>query len=308
MKIIKNAYHMALSNNDMLLCYSKSNKLFLWNVKDESMLSCANKAVVGLHFSEDSSEITALVEYPSSVLVYKSDQLDKPFFRYKFSSWFTPKAVYITKTNTLLVGCHDTIYYINPDRNVVKSIYKTSDGTCSYITYFDSKLFVVFNRIISDKYKTTCAELQLVFNTAKKGNADKADMGIPSVTEIETYDFTEKAEWFVETPKGERFIALSGWKSYKIYYVHDCNTMKKVYENESMIERTFVSGDYCIAGIVLRTGEGTQVELLSLDQDVKHIYEYKDSGYVYYVKISDSGNYLLLPHSKESKIIPIKNL
>lgn len=305
---IKNAYHMALSNNDMLLCYSKSNKFFLWDVESKSILSSANKSVVDLHFSEDSSEITAVIEYPSSVLVYKSDQLNKPFFRYKFSNWFTPKVVYISNTNTLLAGCHDTIYYIDPDRNIVKSIYKTSDGNCSYITYFDSKLFVVFSRITSNKFKTTCVELQLLFDTEKIGNVDKTGMGFPNVTEIKAYDFTEKAEWFVETPKGEKFIALSGWKSYKIYYVYDFNTMKKVYENESMIERTFVSGGNSIAGIMLRTGEETKINLLSLCQDVKQIYEYKESNYIYYVEISGSGNYLLVPHSKESKMIPIKNL
>ena len=89
---IRKAYHMALSNNDKLLCYSKNKQFFLWNVEDKSILSGVNKSVLDLQFSEDSSEITALVEYPSSVLVYRTDQLDKPFFRYRFSSWFVPKA------------------------------------------------------------------------------------------------------------------------------------------------------------------------------------------------------------------------
>lgn len=304
---IKSAYHMALSNDDTLLCYSKGKKFFLWDFETKSILSCANKPVSDLHFSEDSSEITAVIEYPSSVVVYKTNQFDKPFFRCKFSSMFTPKAVYISNTNTLLVGCYDTIYYIDPDKNIVKSIYKIKDGSCSYITYHDSKLFVVFDCIASNVYKTTCVELRLLFNAGKEGKTDKISMDYPSVIEIKAHDFTENAEWFTETPKGEKYVALSGWKSFKIYHVYDWNKMEKVYGIKSMVDRTFVSGNNSIAGIVLRTGEETKVKLFSLGQDVRQIYEHTDSDYVYYARISSSGNYLLVPHSKDSKIIPIRS-
>lgn len=302
MDIGKIAYHMALSNDDLLLCYSNSKKVCLWSMKSESILSSTNKSVVGLAFSEDGSEIMAIVEYPSSVVVYKTNQFDKPFFQHKFLSMFTPKAVYITNTNTLLVGCYDTIYFIDPDKNIVKSIYKTNDGSCSYITYHDSKLFVVFNRIASNEYKTTCVELKLSFNG--EVTIEKIDVACPVVTEIETYNFAENVEWYIETPKGEKYIALSGWR-FSIYYIDRNGKMEKAYELDSMIERTFVSGNNSIAGIVLRKGEETTVKTMLLDQNVKQINEYKETDYVYYAAISGSGHYLLLPHSKNSKVIQI---
>ena len=293
---------MALSNDDSLLCYSNSKKVCLWSMKSESILSSTNTSVIGLAFSEDSSEIMAIIEYPSSIVDYNTHQFDKPFFQYKFSTKFTPKAVYITNTNTLLVGCYDTIYYIDPDKNIVKSIYKTNDGSCSYITYHDSKLFVAFNRIASNVYKTTCVELKLSFNA--EVSIEKIDVACPVVTEIETYDFTENVEWCIETPKGEKYIALSGWH-FSIYFIDRNGKMEKAYELDSMIERTFVSGNNSIAGIVLCEGEETTVKIMHLDRNVKQINEYKESGYVYYAAISGSGHYLLLPHSKNSKVIQI---
>lgn len=140
--------------------------------------------------------------------------------------------------------------------------------------------------IKSDKYASVCVELQV--------DRDK-------VTDVKTYDLRETTMWFVETPRKEKYISTCRLK-YSIYFIDDIGKMEKVYEIDSLIERTFVSGNNGIAGILLQEGENELIKLISLNRKVKQLYESNESKYVSYSSISNSGNYLLIPHSKESKL------
>lgn len=291
---IRRSYDMTLTNDDSVLCYSKAKGMFLWSMESKALLSSTPKlSIAGLCFSGDDTEIAVVTENPSSIHFYRIDKLDKPFFRYSFQSKFIPRVISIDKTNIFIAGCYDSLYYINPSTETVNRIYKTDDGCCKFIMSIHDKLFVVFDRIKSDKYASACVELQM--------DRDK-------VADVKTYDLRETTMWFVETPRKEKYIALSGWKSFKICHVNDWNKMEIVYEIESMVERTFVSGNNGIAGILLQEGENEIIKLISLNRKVKQLYESNESKYVSYPSISNSGNYLLIPHSKESKIISIKGL
>ena len=297
---IKRSFSMTLTDDDLVLCYNKGKGLYLWSMESESIITSTSKLSVShLCFSGDGKEIAAATENPSSIVVYKTNQLDKPYFRYKFSSMFIPQITCIKNTNTFFAGCHDSIYYIDPANNIVKKVYQTDDGYCKYLTYNNSKVFVVYDRIKPSKYSSTCIELLV------KKSEFLEETSI-TVNAIGSYDFCETIIWFVENPKREKYVAVSGL-NHKICFVDEKGTIKNVYELPSLIERAFVSGDNGIAGILMQEGEKEVIKLISLNQNAKQLYEYKESGYICYPSISNSGNYLLIPHTKESKIISIKD-
>ena len=295
---------MALTNDDLVLCYNKGKGLFLWSMEREVIISSTSKVSTSyLCFSGDGKKIAAATENPSSIVVYKNDELDKPIFRYKFISRFSPLITCIKDTNTFFVGCHDSIYYIDPAKDTVIKIYQTDDGYCKYLTYNNSRVFVVFGRMKSNEYSSVCVELLVRLSE----NVDEAGEISPDIIEIKSYDMTETAEWFVETSRGEKYIATNGL-THKIYCIAEDDTMEKVYELSSFVGRCFVSGEKGIAGIVVQNDNEETIRLISLKRNAKQIFERKEPHYICYPSISNSGNYLLIPHTKESKIVSIKDL